>query len=71
MEDNIVAEKSIMPKLDSTLIHIWNNVNVLDYLSGILLPMMFVFWYATTYLSHTFTDDPFEVSMFTLIEKII
>ena len=61
------ANKPVKSK--STLVEVWNNISLLEEVSGILLPMMFVFWYATTYLTHTFENDPFEVSVFTLIIK--
>ena len=59
------SNESLMFK-NNTLMQIWSR-DVLDYFSGILLPMMFVFWYATTYLSATFTHDPFEVSLLKII----
>jgi len=43
----------------SALMQVWYSTKVLDSFFSIVLPMMFAYWYATTYLEHTFNDDPF------------
>ena len=64
-DDKEMLRKMLMKR--SSLMQVWYNTKVLDIFFSIILPMMFAYWYATTYLEHTFNDDPFKVSMYTLI----
>ena len=61
-------EEAIKKKSRSVIFDFWNHFKVLDLLSGMLLPSMFIFWYATTYLENTFKHDPFEVTIFELFK---
>ena len=57
------------PLSQSVLVQMWYKTKVLNHLSGFLLPTIFIFWYASTFLPDTFYENPFEVSMFSLIKN--
>jgi len=53
---------------DSAIKQIWHSKNVLNQMSGFLLPTCFIFWYATMFLRPTMEEDPLKYSIFTLIK---
>ena len=42
---------------------------MLENVASIIIPFMFVCWYATTYATETYLNDPFEVSLLRMVAK--
>ena len=70
-KEELIESKLSEFKNRSTLYQIWKSVKVLDSFISFVWPMFFSFWYVDTYLRKTFKDDPFEVSMYSLILRKI
>jgi hypothetical protein len=66
-QDQALQKRIADYKNNSALYQIWNSVSLLDRYISFVWPMAFSYWFADTYLRHTFKDDPFEVSMYELI----
>ena len=61
-------KRTIISADESAFVQIWHSKNVLNQLSGFLLPTCFIFWYATMFLRPTMEEDPLQYSIFTLIK---
>lgn len=54
---------------DSTVMQIWQRVRILDYVSSLPLPMMFILWYVINHCPETILHNPYEVSLIRIIQQ--
>uniref|UniRef100_A0A7S3IPZ3 Uncharacterized protein n=1 Tax=Strombidium inclinatum TaxID=197538 RepID=A0A7S3IPZ3_9SPIT len=53
----------------SNLVLIWNKTEVFNLYFSIMLPLAYMFWYCLNGMEDQFDDDPFQVSMYTLVMR--
>ena len=54
---------------NSTAMQIWKRVRILDYVSSLPFPMMFILWYVSSHCPETILNDPYEVSLLVIIKR--
>lgn len=54
-------------KRKSEVIRIWEDTRTFNFFCSMILPLVFVFVYATNYLRHTFHRNPDEVKMLDIL----